>query len=274
MLKLSGFADEISPDLDEQIRVCRANAVTHIELRGVDNKNVLDFDPPLRQRIKQKLDAAGMGVISIASPIGKIPITDPWEPHFERFKTAVELAGFFHAPFIRIFSYYPDAQGDILGHRDEVIRRLQAKVAYVKNHPVTLVHENEARIYGEKGAQCLDLMKSIVSPQFRMAFDFANFIHAGEDPMNNWPALKPYTAHIHIKDMKFNGPIMPAGQGDGKIGPILADACKSGYRGFLSLEPHLGQAGQFSGFSGPDLFTKAANALKKVCQDYQVPLAG
>jgi sugar phosphate isomerase/epimerase len=274
VLRLSGFADEISPDLDEQIRVCKMNQVTHFELRGVEGKNVLDFDQGLRRKIKDKLDAAGLGVISIGSPIGKIKITDPWAPHFEQFKTAVELAEFFNAPLIRVFSYYPDEQNDILGHREEVMRRMKAKVEYVKDHPVTLVHENEARIYGEKGKQCVDLMKTIDSPKLRSAFDFANFVHAGENPKDNWPALKPYTVHIHIKDMKFNGPVVPAGEGDGEVGPILADAYKSGYRGFLSLEPHLSQAGQFSGFSGPDLFTKAVDALKKVCREYQVPLAG
>src|SRR5438477_12247724 len=89
MLKLSAFADEISPDLDEQIRVCKENSVTHVELRGVNNINVLDFDKALRRVIKEKLQAAGMGVISIASPIGKIKITDPWPAHLERFKIAV-----------------------------------------------------------------------------------------------------------------------------------------------------------------------------------------
>ena len=34
VLKLAAFADEISPDIDEQIRVCRENSVTHVELRG------------------------------------------------------------------------------------------------------------------------------------------------------------------------------------------------------------------------------------------------
>jgi hypothetical protein len=34
MLKLSAFADEISPDLDEQIRVCRELSITHVELRS------------------------------------------------------------------------------------------------------------------------------------------------------------------------------------------------------------------------------------------------
>ena len=30
----------------------------------------------------------------------------------------------------------------------------------------------------------------------------------------------------------------------------------------MTLEPHLAAAGQFSGFTGPDLFTKAVDALK------------
>lgn len=62
MFKLAAFADEISPDLDEQIRVCKANSVTHFELRGVAGKNVLDFDAALRNEIKEKLAANGMGV--------------------------------------------------------------------------------------------------------------------------------------------------------------------------------------------------------------------
>ena len=77
---------------------------------------------------------------------------------------------------------------------------------------VTLVHENERDIYGEQGEQCLDLMKSINSPRLRSAFDFANFVQAGDDPLKNWPLLKPYTTHIHIKDaVKGSGKVMPAG---------------------------------------------------------------
>src|SRR5437016_3329945 len=102
-LKLSAFADEIGPDLDDQIRVCKANAVTHVELRGVYGKNVMDFDPPLRAEIKSKLDASGMGVVSIGSPIGKVAIDKPWSEHFDKFKHAVDLANYFQVPFIRLF---------------------------------------------------------------------------------------------------------------------------------------------------------------------------
>ena len=274
-LKLAAFADEISPELDQQISVCKASGVTHFELRGVYGKNVLDFDQPLRNEIKSKLDAQGMGVASIGSPIGKVKITDDWNQHFDRFKIAVESAVFFKSPLIRVFSYYPDDSGEILKYRDEVMRRMHAKVDYIKNIPaVALAHENEAKIYGEKGRECVDLMKTINSPRLRSAFDFANFVQAKEMPLDCWPGLKPYTTHIHIKDaMLADGKVVPAGKGDGQLEPILKDAYASGYRGFLSLEPHLKAHGQFSGFSGPDLFKTAVDALRDLCKRIGLPLA-
>jgi sugar phosphate isomerase/epimerase len=275
MIKLSAFADEISPDLNEQIRVCKENHVTHFELRGVYGKNVLDFGKTLRQEIKAKLADNGMAVICIGSPIGKVKINEPWPVHFERFKTAVETAEFFSAPFIRVFSYYSPEGGNILEHRDEVLRRFGEKLAYIKDRPIILVHENEKAIFGEKGRQCVDLMKTINSPKLKSAFDFANFVQAGEKPLDNWPALKPYSVHIHIKDALLkDGKVVPAGQGDGQVGPILIDLHKSGYDGFFSLEPHLAAHGQFSGFSGPALFKAAVDALKELCRRNNIPLAG
>ncbi len=133
----------------------------------------------MRTDIKQKLADNGLAVVSIGSPIGKVKLSEPFEPHFERFKIAVELAEFFDAPFVRIFSYY-----DAFPHgRDEVIRRLKKKVEYILKYRPVLVHENEKDIYGERGPACLDLHRSIDSPKFRAAFDFANFVQAGDNPL-------------------------------------------------------------------------------------------
>ena len=276
MLKLSAFADEISPNLDEQIRVCRENAVTHFELRSVDKINVLDFDPEKREEIRSKLKANGLGVISVASPIGKVAIDRPWSEHLERFKIAVDTAEFFGAPFIRVFSYYPaggEGKGPIDPHRDEVIDRFRRKVEYLRDRPVTLVHENEKGIFGDVGRRCLDLMQSVNSPKLRCAFDFANFVQVGERPLDNWKLLKPYTAHIHIKDAQMgSGNVVPAGQGDGDIPTIVPDAYASGYRGFVSLEPHLKVAGHSHGETGPDLFKVAADALKAILKKNNIEL--
>jgi sugar phosphate isomerase/epimerase len=279
--RLAGFADEISADLNEQIRVCKELGVTHFELRGVYGKNVLDFDGALRAEIKAKLGENGLGVASIGSPVGKVAISDPWEGGHElRYRIAVESAEYFGAPLIRLFSYYDAKDGtSVLQHRDEVLRRFRAKVAYLESRPsakgVTLVHENEAKIYGEKGERCHDLMTAINSPRLRMAFDFANFVQAGERPLDNWPSLKPFSVHIHVKDaMLGTGKVVPAGEGDGQVEPILVDLARTSYDGFLSLEPHLAAHGQFAGFSGPELFRKAADALKGICRRHGLPLAG
>lgn len=278
MLRVSAFADEIGPNIDDQIRVCRANGVTHFELRGVAGKNVLDFDEALRSEVRRKLNDNGMGVISIGSPIGKVAIDLPWQNHLDRFKTAVDMAEYFNAPFIRVFSYYPaggEGKGDIAIHRDEVMRRFQEKVEYIKDRPVAMVHENEKGIYGDIGSRCEDLMRAVNHPKLRTAFDFANFVQCKENPLDNWPLLKPYTQHIHIKDARMSdGRVVPAGEGDGKLPEILKDAWESGYRGFLSLEPHLKVAGHSHGETGEDLFKVAADALKKVCREINVPLAG
>jgi sugar phosphate isomerase/epimerase len=273
MLKLAGFADEVSPELSKQVAAFKELGITHFELRGVAGKNVLDFDQSLSAQVKATLADNGLAVACIGSPVGKVKIDEPFEPHFDRFKIAVDSAHYFGAGLIRVFSYYPPDGKDIKPFRDEVIRRFQAKVDYLSGSPVILVHENERHIFGEGVANCVDLMKSIDSPKLRTAFDFANFVQAGEDPMNNWPKLKPYTVHIHIKDARADGSVVPAGEGVGKLAPILKDAYTSGYRGFLSLEPHLAAHGQFSGFSGPDLFATATKALRKICQENGVPLA-
>jgi 2-C-methyl-D-erythritol 2,4-cyclodiphosphate synthase len=121
-------------------------------------------------------------------------------------------------------------------------------------------------IYGEKAAHCADIHQTVRSTKLKAAFDFANFIQAGEDPWVNWPMLKPSTVHFHIQDaVKGTGPVVPAGQGDGHIGAILKDAYASGYRGFLSLEPHLLVAGHSSGVTGPELFATAVTALRQLC---------
>ncbi len=278
MLQLSAFADEIGPSLDDQIRVCRANGVSHFELRGVYGKNVMDFDDALRREIKTKLADNGLGVVSIGSPIGKVAIDKPWPEHFDRFKRAVDIAEYFGAPFIRLFSYYPaggEGKGPVEPHKDEIVDRFRQKAEYLQGRAPVMVHENEKGIYGDTGHRCLDLMRGVDSPKFRTAFDFANFVQVKENPLDNWAVLKPYTVHIHIKDARMaDGHVVPAGEGDGQIGPILEDAYRSGYRGFVTMEPHLKVAGHSHGETGPELFGVAVTALRNLCTKHGVPVAG
>ena len=264
MIQLSGFADEIGPDLGLQIKTLASETIAFLELRGVWNTNVLDLSDAQRAEVRQRLGDAGIGVSSIGSPIGKVRIDQPWADHVERFRLALDAAEFFGAPYIRLFSYYPPEGDHIADHRDEVIRRLNQQVEMAEGRPVTLLHENEADIYGEKPDGCLDLHENV--PGLKAVFDPANFVQAAVKPAEAWAALKHHVVYFHIKDaLMGTGKIVPAGEGDGDIPEILREAiCERGYSGFISLEPHLAVAGRFDGFSGPDLFKKAVQTLKKI----------
>jgi sugar phosphate isomerase/epimerase len=275
MFTLSGFADEISPDLVEQLDALQRLSIRYLELRGVWGKNVLALDDREIKAIKTELKKRGMQVSAIGSPIGKIKIDDPFGPHLKDFRRAIDVAEYLDCPFIRVFSFFmPEGEAD--AYRPQVMDRMSVLLDEVEGHAVTLLHENERHIYGDIPRRCQDLMETFNSAQLRMTFDPANFVLCGVQPYTEgYPLLSEYIAYLHIKDAKLAGrAVVPAGQGDGEVRELLTALVAAGFDGFASLEPHLAQAGEFSGFSGPDLFTVAVQAFRGVLADVGAQEAG
>ncbi|MBM3189795.1 MAG: sugar phosphate isomerase/epimerase [Chloroflexi bacterium] len=266
MFTLSGFADEISDDLDVQLDVLGKLEIRFLEFRGVWGKNVLALTDEEVARVREALRRRGVGVSAIGSPIGKIKIDDPFEPHLEAFRRALRLAKYFDSPYIRLFSFFvPEGQAD--AYRPQVMERMRALLDEAQGHDVVLLHENERHIYGDTPERCLDILKTMASPQMRMTFDPHNFLQCGvRRPYEEaYALLKEHVAYMHIKDaIAAEGRTVPAGQGDGQIPEILRDLTARGYDGFASLEPHLSSGGPFRGYSGPELFETAARALRAV----------
>jgi sugar phosphate isomerase/epimerase len=269
MLTLTGFADEISPDLQVQIEVLESEDIRFIELRGVWEKNVLQLTDEELSCLKEELARKEIQLSSIGSPIGKINILDDFDEHLIQFDRALFTAEYFNAKYIRIFSFFIPEGHNPDAYRDEVISRLSVLVKKAEQAGIVLLHENEKEIYGDNAIRCLDILESINSPYLRMAFDPANFVQCGVKPYSEaYPLLKSYVEYVHIKDALFEGgKVVPAGKGDGEVRELLQTLKTSGYDGFLSLEPHLAAAETFSGFSGPDLFKVAAKALKDILQE-------
>jgi len=277
MAIVSAFADEIDDDPKVQMDTLEACGIRYVELRGAWGANVMKLSEEQRANLKKMLADRGFKVACIASPIGKVKIDDDYSRHFDDFKHAVELAEFFACNYIRIFSYYPPEGEDIGDYADEVLRRLGQKCDYIADRNVTLVLENESRIFGDTPERCEYLLKNLQDRQITAAYDPANFVHVGVPNVYEtaWKRLQPYVGYFHIKDMTYgneDGPCVPVGQGDGQIEPVLADPAKAGYDGFLALEPHLQEAGQFAGKTGPEGFKTAAAALKAICDKVRLPI--
>ena len=236
---ISGFSDEIDQNFERQLDVASACGVKAIEIRGVNGRNIQTYTTQEAESLKEKLDARGMFVSSIGSPIGKINITDDFAPHFEQFQNVVALCKTLGSRYIRMFSFFvPEGQAD--AWEDEVMRRLEKLADYARRQNVVLLHENEKGIYGDIAPRCVRIMERLYSGHFQAVFDFANFVQCGQDTLEAYERMKPYIAYIHIKDARNgSGQVTPAGWGDGNVKEILGKLKESGYAGFLSLEPHL-----------------------------------
>lgn len=244
---ISGFADEIDPNLDRQIEVVKRLGISYIEMRGVNGKGLVEYSLDDVREIKKILDTNGICLSAIGSPIGKIKITDAFEEHFELFKHAVEIAKIMDTPYIRMFSFFMPENEKPEEYKEEVFCRLQRFVDYAKVHGIILLHENEKDIYGDVACRCKEIMEEFYCDNFKAVFDFANYVQCGQDTLEAYEMMKPYIAYIHIKDAHAKDKtVVPAGVGDGNVKAILKELLGGGYEGVLSLEPHLSD---FSGFA-------------------------
>lgn len=245
---LSAFADEVADDLISQMDQLEKHDIKHIELRGINGKNVSDLSIQEANEIKKILDQRGFKISAIGSPIGKQKITDEFEPHLDKFKHVLDLANIFETRYIRMFSFFMPKNESPEKYRDEVLRRWEKFLETANGREVILLHENEKDIYGDTAERCADLMRSLRCSYLKATFDPANFVQVGEKIYPDaYNMLKNHIEYVHIKDALYStGQVVPAGYGDGCVKQLLEELYSSGFEGFLSLEPHLAS---FRGFS-------------------------
>jgi len=269
---LSGFADEISPDLDEQLAVLAAESISHLELRSVWSTNVADLDDVQLASLRRQLGESGVQVSAIGSPIGKVRIDAPLAPELDRLRRVADVAGELGTTLVRVFSFFIPQAHDPELYRAQVIDRMGELAAVAEERGLVLAHENEKEIYGDRPERCVDIIESVGSPALRATFDAANFVQCGVRPhADAYELLRPYLVYVQVKDaLTATGGVVPAGQGDGQVRETLAELRDSAFQGYLSLEPHLATSGRFGGFSGPDGFRLASSALKDLLADLSV----
>jgi sugar phosphate isomerase/epimerase len=276
MWTLTGFADEISPELDEQLDTLAQESISHMELRSVWNTNVLDLTDDELEWVKSASAQRGIGISSIGSPIGKVSVAEAFGPHLERFRRALRAADAMEAPYVRVFSFFIPEGQEPVRYREEVIDRMGTLAGEAEDSGVRLLHENEKEIYGDVPSRCVDILAGVGSPALRAAWDAANFVQCGvSQPFaEGYESLRPYIEYVHVKDaLSGSGKVVPAGEGDGQLPETLSALRASGFDGFFSLEPHLASSGMYSGFSGPELFRKAAGAFKELLRRQDIEWA-
>ena len=238
-LKISAFADEYADSFEEQLTALNEFEIEKIEIRFLNGKNISVLKRNEATEAKKKLDAFGISVSAIGSPIGKIQLDGDINDHLETAKRIFELANIFDTRYIRVFSFYAPNGKDIADMKSEVLYYLEKFVVLAREYGITLCHENEAKIYGDTPNRCKELLDHF-SGELKCMFDMGNFVLEGVEPYTAYELLKEDIAYFHIKDALSQGAIVPAGKGEAKIKEILSahrEYAKEDF--FVSLEPHL-----------------------------------
>ncbi len=236
--QIYAFADEASPIIDKQIIAMQRNGLQGLEIRNVDGESVAAISLDKAREVRAKMDAAGLKVWSIGSPIGKIDIEkDDFNAHMDTLRHVIEVAKILGAENIRMFSFYIPAGKNPADYRAEVLRRLHLMADAAEGTGVTLCHENEKGIYGDMANRCLEILEA--EPRIAGVFDPANFVQCGQDTWEAWKLLGSKIKYMHIKDALFkDNSVVPAGKGDGQVDKILKAFLENGGE-CLTVEPHL-----------------------------------
>lgn len=268
-IRLSAFADEAGKELSAQIAALKRNGIPYIEVRFIGSKNIATLTLEEAKEVKAELDANGIKVWSIGSPMGKMKMGDDFDLHCETLRHVCRIAKILETDKIRMFSFY-----DAYDCEEKVFEYLRRMVKIATEEGVCLYHENEKDIHGDNVARILRIMENVEGLKY--VYDPANFLEVGENADDSLDALHAKMGCFHIKDViAETHEIVPAGYGDGKIDRLIRMLPDEG-EWVLTLEPHLAL---FEGYAAIDntvmknkftfkdnneSFDAAVTALKKI----------
>ena len=257
--RTAAITDEFSPDdLDAALDGMAAVGMTGAELRVVGRRNMIDLSNEEVDAVRAAVEAKGLEVISLASPLLKcvLPGSPPLDsrvqhdvfgsPHtFEDqprlTRRAFEIAERLGAGIIRVFSYwrttepeqcYPQLREALIALADQAAVR-----------GVIIGLENEHACNVGTGAEAARFLSTIEHPALQLIWDPANASVLGETPFPDGYDQLPASriGHVHAKDcfVKDHKPVWGAVGEMGIDWRGQIDALRrDGYRGWISLETH------------------------------------
>jgi sugar phosphate isomerase/epimerase len=258
-MELAVITDEIDADLDRAAAVMAEYGVRGAELRTIWDRNISEASEEYLQRAKRVLDSHGIHVIGIASPFYKCDLAGeeaegPVGPlhsasarglgeQIALLERCIRTAHFFDTNLVRVFSFWK--HGPLTPRIEDMIVDAFVEPAEIaEREGAVLALENEGACYIGTGAETARILEKINSPVVRAVWDPGNSFHRGERPFpDGYEAIKPFIAHVHVKDAAVT-----AGEpethwtvvGEGQIDWLgqLSALKQSGYNGWVSLETH------------------------------------
>jgi sugar phosphate isomerase/epimerase len=267
---LSAIADDISPDLSEQVRTLKDLNLGYIDLRSVDGKQVRDFTDKDVGRIRELLRRNDIRVSCIGSSVGHSSIDTSFYEGLAELARVIEIGKALGTHRIRIFGSCPPENipsADYDEYLDRSLRHMERFITLAQRENVILLLENQRQTVVDTVARCYRLIRSLSGPHFRFLWDPANFVRVGEGRIteDGWDLLGSEVGYVHIRDaLLADGRVVAAGEGDGQVRELLERLQAANYNGFLALEPHPDQTGLERTLSGHEEMASAVQSLRRL----------
>ncbi len=269
MFKKSVINIEISNDIEQALEFAKTNGFDEVEIHGVWGKNIETLDDGELMRLNQLIKGQGLKVSCIASTLflrcyledrsdiapevrGFDAVAGDYAYHLKTLQQAIRSAKILGAPLIRVFGFHNEGSPtDELFER--AAKRFLKPAEMAKEAGVVLAMETCPHTSFGWGGHAARLVATVDSPAFRLLWDPAGSVRAGEpDCIQSMPAMLPLLAHVHAKDilLKPDGSrqYLALGQGIIPWNIIFRELIQRKYEGAVSVEPHfLGQDGTKAG---------------------------
>jgi sugar phosphate isomerase/epimerase len=272
----AGIGDEAAADVAGQVGAVTALGWTAIELRTVGGTPLAALHPRRFAEVADAVTAAGLRVVCVDSRIGNWsrPATGPMSSETDELAVLARQCATLDCRLVRIMSWPNDGLSDA-DWRRMVLDRAKRLADLAEQAGLTLVHENCAGWASTSADRALELLAAVGSPALRLLFDVGNGIEYRYRALDLLRDLVPYVAHVHVKDavrtpagVRYTLP----GEGDCEVADCLRMLAAHGYRGALSIEPHLATRPHEHRFTGSENgFRAAGRRLVSMVADEVVP---
>jgi len=265
VLYFTGFADEVSGDIDVQIKATQELDWNFIEARNIEGENLTDISDKKFEEIYSKLVESGINISCFGSKVanwGKSPYKEEdYEQSIEELKRAIPRMKKLGTKMIRGMSFFipKNEHPNNPELEKSIIKKLKVLVNMCEQEDIIYLHENCMNYFSQSYEHMERLIKSMDSPYFKVVFDTGNPVFTdnriGDPPykkQNTWEVyqiLKQKIHYVHIKDgifIKDTENYFPEveytfpGEGNGQVKKVLKDLIANGYEGGISIEPHMG----------------------------------
>lgn len=255
-VRLSGFTDEVSSDLETQIEASRALGWSLLDLRTLEGENVVDLTDELFEEAVERLSEARIEVSSFGSALANWgrSVETPLEDELTQLRRAARRMRIIGTKYLRVMSYRMPENAPVGRFPDlerEILHRLRRFAEVAEDEGIVCLHENCETWGGQSVEHTLRIVEETDSDAFRLVFDTGNPVglpdvrgegpYPRQDALEFYETVREHIAQVHIKDGRWNGTEMEytlPGEGQGKIEEILQALARDGYDGVISIEPH------------------------------------